>query len=61
MYALFIAFQDLLVRVLRQDDRGATAVEYGLILVFIAAVIVAAVTSVGTHVAKAFTTIGGDF
>ncbi|MDF2146414.1 Flp family type IVb pilin [Knoellia sp. p5-6-4] len=38
----------------RGAERGATAVEYGLLLAFIAAVIVAAVTITGTKVLAMF-------
>ena len=37
-----------------RDERGATAVEYGLLVALIAAVIVAAVTTLGTGVKEAF-------
>jgi len=36
------------------DDEGATAVEYGLLVALIAAVIVGAVAAVGTEVNAAF-------
>jgi Flp pilus assembly pilin Flp len=42
---------------LRRDDRGATAVEYGLMVVFISAVIVGAVTALGLGVLGLFGTI----
>jgi len=37
-----------------RDERGATAVEYGLMVCFIAAVIVVAVTAFGLAVSGAF-------
>lgn len=61
MCRFVVAVQGLLVRLMRQDERGATAVEYGLILVAIAAGIALAVKALGPHVAKAFTTVSGDF
>jgi len=61
MYRFVMAFQDMLARLSRHDERGATAVEYGLILVAIAATIALAVKALGPHVAKAFTTVTGDF
>jgi Flp pilus assembly pilin Flp len=61
MYRFVMEFQDLLTRLIRHDDRGATAVEYGLILVAIAATIALAVKALGPHVAKAFTVVSGDF
>lgn len=41
----------------KRDDRGATAVEYGLLVALIAAVIVTIVGTVGQDVLTAFTTI----
>jgi pilus assembly protein Flp/PilA len=41
----------------RRDDRGATAVEYGLIVGLIAAVIIGAVTAFGLGVFGLFGTI----
>ncbi|MBX9621080.1 MAG: Flp family type IVb pilin [Alphaproteobacteria bacterium] len=42
---------------LRQDD-GVTALEYGMIAALIAAIIVGAVTTIGTKVNTGFTKIG---
>lgn len=36
------------------DDDGATAVEYGLMVALIAVVIIAAVTTIGTQLARLF-------
>lgn len=41
------------------DESGATAVEYGMIVALIAAVIVTVVTTLGTQIKAAFTTISG--
>ena len=41
----------------RNGERGATAVEYGLIVALIAAVIVVIVGTLGTQVNTAFTTV----
>ncbi|WP_155369200.1 Flp family type IVb pilin [Catellatospora vulcania] len=38
-------------------DRGATAVEYGLIVALIAAIIVGVVATLGTDIAAAFQTV----
>ncbi len=38
----------------KRDDRGATAVEYGLLVALIAAIIVGIVATVGTDVQAAF-------
>lgn len=43
----------------RRDERGATAVEYGLLVALIAGAIVVAVTALGGAVAAAFTDIAG--
>jgi pilus assembly protein Flp/PilA len=40
-----------------RSDRGATAVEYGLLAALIAAVIVAIVATLGTKIGTAFSTI----
>jgi pilus assembly protein Flp/PilA len=40
-----------------RDDRGVTAIEYGLIAALIAVVIIGAVTLVGTELDTTFTTI----
>lgn len=42
---------------LRRDDRGATAIEYGLIAALIAVVIIGAVTALGTGLDATFTSI----
>lgn len=42
---------------LHREDRGATAVEYGLMVALIAAVIVGVVTALGLKVERAFTII----
>lgn len=42
---------------MRGDDRGATAVEYGLIVALIAAVIVVVVGLLGNQVSSAFNTV----
>jgi pilus assembly protein Flp/PilA len=45
-----------IVRFMKEED-GATAVEYGLMVALIAAVIVGVVTTVGTRTQNAFTTV----
>lgn len=39
---------------LRSEDRGATAVEYGLLVALIAAVIIAVVAAIGGSLSSAF-------
>jgi pilus assembly protein Flp/PilA len=42
---------------IRHEERGATAVEYGMLVALIAAVIVAIVVTLGTQINSAFTSI----
>ncbi|QWF24715.1 Flp family type IVb pilin [Nocardioides sp. LMS-CY] len=44
----------------RDDERGATAVEYGMLVALIAAVIVATVVLLGNQIHQAFLTITGQ-
>lgn len=44
---------------LPRGDRGATAVEYGLVLSLVAAVIATAVATLGTHVLASFALMSG--
>jgi Flp pilus assembly pilin Flp len=57
---MYVALQSGLYS-LRQNvadrERGATAVEYGLLVALIAAVIVAIVATLGTQINTAFTTV----
>ena len=51
---IIVHMQSLLTRPLYQDDRGASAVEYGLLVALISAVIVVAVTLIGTNLTSVF-------
>ncbi len=51
----------LALRERTREDRGATAVEYGLLVALIAAVIVGVVTTLGTEIQAAFQTMIGAF
>ena len=42
---------------LRRDDRGASAVEYGLLVFLIALVIIGAVTLLGSNLSSIFNTV----
>lgn len=42
------------------SERGATAVEYGLLVALIAAVIIVIVTTLGTQINTAFTTVSNE-
>ncbi len=52
-----IQYLQLLLNARRDDERGATAVEYGLLVALIAAVIVAVVVTLGTQIQGAFQTV----
>ena len=45
---------------LRRDNRGVTAIEYCLIAAFIAAVIIGAVTAIGSELVSPFQTVGSS-
>ncbi|MFP5297833.1 MAG: Flp family type IVb pilin [Actinomycetota bacterium] len=47
----------LALKLMRSDERGATAVEYGLMVALIAAVIIVAVRTLGVDVLGAFNSI----
>ncbi|WP_439936388.1 Flp family type IVb pilin [Nocardia sp. N13] len=44
----------------KRDERGATAVEYGLMVALIAIVIIAAVTLLGTKLSELFNNVGNS-
>ncbi len=44
----------------RREEKGATAVEYGMLVALIAAVIIAAVVTLGGKINDAFGTINGS-
>jgi pilus assembly protein Flp/PilA len=48
------------IRELISDEEGATAVEYGLMVAAIAAVIITIVMQLGTKVTTAFTTVDSN-
>ncbi len=59
MLKTYVQLQSLYAQ-LRDRERGATAVEYGLIVALIAAVIVAIVASVGGEVKEGFETVNAE-
>ena len=59
MLEKFIAFQ-LFMTAPRKDDKGATAVEYGLMVALIAVAIILAVTTLGTKLSDLFTGVGNS-
>jgi pilus assembly protein Flp/PilA len=59
MLKSFVSVQNWLSRPLR-SERGATAVEYGLLVALIAAVIVGIVVIVGRQVSNAFQSVSSQ-
>lgn len=57
MLKSYLALQTYLAGLLDRDDRGATAVEYGLIVALIAAVIIVVVATLGKQVNDAFQSV----
>jgi pilus assembly protein Flp/PilA len=57
MLKFLIFLQNFLAEPVRRDDRGATAVEYGLIVTLIAVVIIGVVTGIGLALAGKFQTV----
>ena len=57
MVELFVSLRRFLSQPLRRDERGATAVEYGLMVALIAAVIVGVVTALGGNLTTLFTNV----
>jgi pilus assembly protein Flp/PilA len=49
--------QSFLARSVRRDDRGASAVEYGLLVFLIALVIIGAVTLLGSTLSSIFSAV----
>ena len=43
-----------------RDDRGATAIEYGLIAALISVAIIGAITTVGTNLSATFASVASD-
>ena len=54
---LHLIMEDLKHR-LHREERGASAVEYGLLVALIAVVIITAVTAIGTNLDTTFTDVG---
>jgi pilus assembly protein Flp/PilA len=60
MLQLFVFMQNKISAALAMDDRGATAVEYGLIVALIAVIIAVAVAAVGTGLRTTFQNVVGS-
>ncbi len=56
MLKCFVSAQTYLTGLLNRDDKGATAVEYGLLVGLIALVIIGAVFALGTNLSTLFGT-----
>jgi pilus assembly protein Flp/PilA len=56
MLKLFVSMQTYVTGVLNRD-RGATAVEYGLLIFLIAAVVIVAATALGKQIAAVFDSV----
>ncbi|GAA2077851.1 hypothetical protein GCM10009821_16900 [Aeromicrobium halocynthiae] len=52
-----LAYMTSVINAPKKDEKGATAVEYGLLVALIAAVIVAIVALLGTQIRAGFTTV----
>ena len=57
MLKLFVSVTNFLAQPLHRDDRGATAVEYGLMVALIAAVIATTVGLLGTKLNTLFSSV----
>jgi pilus assembly protein Flp/PilA len=60
MLKYFIYVPAYLTGLLKRDDRGATAVEYGLLVVLIALVMAVGATLLGTQLSTLFTNVAND-
>ncbi len=57
MIKFYVFLANFLSDRVTRDDRGATAVEYGLMVALIAVAIITAVTLLGTNLSNLFNTI----
>jgi pilus assembly protein Flp/PilA len=60
MLTYFMCLTSFLTDRLRRDDRGASLVEYGLLVALIAVVCVGALILLGKDLKSMFSTIAGD-
>ena len=60
MHNHLLAYIHTFAKQLRRDDRGATMVEYGLMVALIAVVVVPALLILGPAIAGLFTGIAGN-
>ncbi|MCU1615142.1 MAG: Flp/Fap pilin component [Frankiales bacterium] len=59
-YATFVTLVAFAQDRLKREEKGATAVEYGLMVGFIAVVIIGAVTFLGTQIRDLFNSIANQ-
>ncbi|CCG02931.1 Flp family type IVb pilin [Blastococcus saxobsidens] len=57
VYAAIATLTSFVEGRLNRDEKGATAVEYGLLVALIAAVIIATVVTLGDQIQEAFQTV----
>jgi pilus assembly protein Flp/PilA len=48
------------IKKLRRDEKGATAIEYGLIAALIAVAAITAMSTLGTKLSTTFTNVGAE-
>lgn len=60
MLKCFVSAQTYLMGLLHRDDKGATAVEYGLLVALIALVIIGVVTLLGSHLKDIFSNVNSS-
>ncbi len=60
MARFYVFLLNVLAEPVRRDDRGATAVEYGLMVALIAIVIIVGVALVGNNLLALFNGVGAD-
>ncbi len=58
MLQFLVTLQSFVAGRVERDDKGATAVEYGLMVALIAAVIITAVALIGTRLDTLFDVVG---
>jgi pilus assembly protein Flp/PilA len=56
----YVRVQTFLTGLLNRDDRGATAVEYGLLVALIALVIIGGVVLLGGNLSKVFNNVANS-
>ena len=59
MLRFIVSMQNKVTGALAKDDRGATAVEYGLIVALIAVVIIGALIAIGTNLNNTLNNVAG--